>query len=139
MKQLLFIISMCIISSAIGVAQTSLNIHQKNGGIVCYSFSAKPKLTYVEDLLHVSTDEIEIDYPISELEKLTFDNDTPVSINTLCFSGESAKVYIYRMNGSLLDIKKADINNPATIDTSELPSGTYLVKQGSVTIKIIKQ
>ena len=119
------------------LAQNTLNIHQKSGGVVSYGFAEKPVVTYVGEILHVSTDKVSIDYPLAELEKLTFD-DSDASIGELRVEGQTSPVCIYRMDGTL--VKRQESSEGASaIDMQELPAGTYIIKQGNVTTKIIKQ
>lgn len=129
------------ISMLLGVvsclAQNTLNIHQKSGGVVSYSFAEKPVVTYVGENLHVSTDKVSIDYPLAELEKLTFD-DSEASIGELRVEGQTSPVCIYRMDGKL--VKRQEPSEGASaFDMQELPNGIYIIKQGNVTTKLIKQ
>lgn len=120
-----------------GFSQNTLNIHQKNGGVVSYGFAEKPVLTYVEKNLHVSTDKVSIDYPLAELEKLTF-NELESSIGELRLEGQSVPVCIFRTDGTLVKHMET-IAGPFTFDTQELPAGTYIIKQGNITTIIIRR
>lgn len=118
-------------------AQNTLNIHQKNGGVVSYSFADKPVVTYVEDNLHVTTNHVSIDYPLSELVKLTF-SESGSSIGELRVEDNNSPIQIYDANGRM--IKMIGKNESETIlNMQELPTGIYFIKQGTITTKIVKQ
>lgn len=136
-KSLLLIIFCLFLGVATSFAQNTLNIHQKNGGVVSYGFAEKPVLTYVDDNLHVSTERVSIDYPLAELEMLTFD-DREASIGELRVEGQTAGMNIYRIDGTLVKRIEATAESSA-FDTDRLPVGTYIVRQGNVTYKITKQ
>lgn len=122
---------------ATSLAQNTLNIHQKSGGVVSYRFAEKPVLTYVDDNLHVSTERVCIDYPLAELEMLTFD-DREESIGELRVEGQPVGMNIYRIDGTLVKRIEAKAESSA-FDTDGLSVGTYIVRQGNVMYKITKQ
>lgn len=136
-KFLFLTIVSLFLGTAICIAQNTLNIHQKSGGVVSYGFAETPVVTYVGEKLHVSTDKVSIDYPLAELEMLTFD-DSEASIGELRLEGQTSPVYIYRMDGILVKRIEAT-NGSSAFNMQELPTSTYIIKQGNVTTKIIKQ
>ena len=136
-KSLLLMIVCLFLGIATSFAQNTLNIHQKNGGVVSYGFAEKPVLTYEGENLHVSTDKVSIDYPLAELEMLTFDN-REASIGELRVEGQPVGMNIYRIDGTLVKRIEATAESSA-FDTDGLPVGTYIVRQGNVTYKITKQ
>lgn len=133
----LFICLLLGISAFYTYAQNTLNIHQKNGGMVSYSFADKPVVTYVEDNLHVSTNNVSIDYPLSDLVKLTF-TESGSSIGELRVEDNNSPIQIYDVNGGLIKmlVKK---ESESILNIQELPTGIYFIKQGTITTKIVKQ
>lgn len=127
---MLFCIAAC-------VAQNTLNIHQKSGGVVSYGFADKPVVTYEGETLHLSTDKVSIDYPLAELEMLNFD-DSEAAIGELRVDGPKMPVFVFRMDGMLVK-RMEDTEESSSIDINELPAGTYIIKQGSITYKMEKQ
>lgn len=118
-------------------AQNTLNVHQKSGGVVSYIFSDKPVVTYTEDGIHLVTNSVEVDYPLSNLEKFTFeDNNSPSGI--ICTKGGSSDVQIYSVGGTLIKTVEAN-EGTTTFSTSNLPAGIYVIKNGKSTYKIIKK
>lgn len=133
---LLSIISMFLcVATCLG--QNTLNIHQKNGGLVSYGFAEKPAVTYTGEYLHVTTNHVTIDYPWADVEMLTFD-DSEATTTELRMEGLTGPVYIYRLNGTLMK-RQEPSEGTSAIDIQGLPAGTYIIKQGNITYKIQKQ
>lgn len=119
-------------------AQNTLNIHQKDGAVVSYGFVEKPVVTYTATGIHLSTTKVEMDYPFTSLEQFTFSDNDANSINVLKTEGTNEDISIYDMRGMLVKtIKQSD--GSASFSTSDLPQGTYIIKNGSTTYKIIKR
>lgn len=137
MKQKLLVL-LLMTAAAIGAqAQSKMVIHQKDGGEVSYGFSEKPVVRYVDDNLNVSTATVSVDYPLAELLKITFIDET-TDIGILTDTTPTGDVCIYTLNGVL--VKTAAGNGgTAAIDTNGLPSGTYVIKNGKTTYKIMKK
>lgn len=135
-KNLLALASL-FLGAASAFAQNTLNVHQKSGGVVSYSFSEKPVVTYTEDGIHLVTNSVEVDYPLSNLEKFTFEDSTSPS-GIIRTEGGSSDVQIYSVGGTLVKTIKAN-EGTTTFSTSDLPAGIYVIKNGKSTYKIIKK
>ncbi len=59
--------------SSMASAQNYLTITQKDGQQFSYAFSDKPVVTYTETELVLSTEAIDIQFPLSGLQKFTFE------------------------------------------------------------------
>lgn len=117
-------------------AQNTLNIHQKDGGIVSYSFDEKPRVYRTTDGIHLKTTKVDIDFPLSNLLRFTFE-DTYISIGTVRMEGTNDDVCIYTMSGVV--VKKIPAGEGKSFSLNDLPSGTYIVKNGKTNYKIIKR
>lgn len=115
-------------------AQSSVNIHQKNGDVFSCSFKEKPIITYKENILCLSSASVKIEYPLSELVKLTF-SENESDIESLQADANSAEVCIYSINGQLMKSGTRSF----MLDFDDLPSGAYIIKQGETTTKIIRR
>lgn len=136
-RNLLLALASLLLGTASAFAQNTLNIHQKTGGVVSYSFSEKPVVTYTEDGIHLVTNSVEVDYPLSNLEKFTFeDNVSPSGI--IRTEGGSSDVQIYSVGGTLVKTVKAT-DGVTTFSTKDLPAGIYVIKNGKSTYKIVKK
>lgn len=135
-KNLLALASL-FLGAASAFAQNTLNVHQKSGGVVSYSFSEKPVVTYTEDGVHLVTNSMEVDYPLSNLEKFTFEDSTSPS-GIIRTEGGSSDVQIYSVGGTFVKTIKAN-EGTTTFSTEDLPAGIYVIKNGKSTYKIIKK
>lgn len=136
MKRLVtfFILGMWL-TSLICVAQNTLSIHQKDGSVVYYAFSEKPVVSYLGDCLQISTEKECIVYPLDQLEKMTF-IDTGSSIGVLSIDCNESNVSIVRLDGTLVKYIPSTCSS-FSFDASDLCAGTYIVKHGLSTSKII--
>lgn len=136
MKHLLSLFFVCLCSAS-ALGQNTLNIHQKDGGVVSYSFSEKPVVTYTTDGIHLSTTQVEVDYPMSNLLKFTFE-DSAEETGLVLTEAPDADVRIYTLGGVLVRTVKASDGRSA-FSTTDLPAGTYIIKNGKTTYKIQKR
>lgn len=118
-------------------AQNTLNVHQKDGAMVSYGFSEKPVVTYTATGVHLTTTKLEVDYPFAYLEKFTFSEEAN-SIDLIKTERTNDDVCIYNINGMLLKTIKQN-DGTSSYSTSDLPKGTYIIKNGKTTYKIIKK
>lgn len=133
-KQLLLML--IAMGTATAFAQSTLNVHQKSGGAVSYAFSEKPVVTYSGDNLVLKTAKVEVEYPLGNLEKLTFGTAEADAINQVTTELPSERVtHIYDMGGAL--VKSVDVSLP--LSTDGLKPGVYVIKNGKSTYKIIKK
>lgn len=119
-----------------GNAQTTLNIHQKSGGIVGYAFSEKPVVTYEGSDLVLNTTKVKVVYPISNLEMLTFDNGELAQIESITMNDVKGKTFVYTSNGVLVkELQPEDGSTHLLLEG--LSNGIYIIKNGNITYKII--
>lgn len=120
-------------------AQNTLNVHQKDGTVVCYAFGEKPVVTYTDEGIHLATTKVEIDYPMANLEKFTFeDSGTSESIETITIEGTTEDIRIYTTAGVLVrTIPQSE--GAAAFSTADLPAGVYIIKNGKTSYKITKR
>ena len=133
-KQLLLMLS--LLGTATAFAQSTLNVHQKSGGTVSYAFSEKPVVTYSGNSLVLTTAKVNVEYPLSNLDKLTFEDGEANAIDQVSMEAPAdAVTHIYNMSGVL--VKSVDASKP--ISTDDLKPGVYVIKNGKTTYKIIKK
>lgn len=139
MKKLIF--SMLALFAATTLcAETALIVHQKSGGTVEYSFKEKPVVTYSEGYLVISVVGASVEYPLSNMQKFTFGEVSDmVTRITAPVNVAPQPTFIYNMGGMLMRTfqPSEDGTTPATLDG--LPSGTYIIKNGSTSYKVLKQ
>jgi len=136
MKKFLILIPIILFSIA-GFAQNTLNIHQKDGEIFCCGFLEKPIVTYEGNTLKVSTKTVSIEFPLTELNKLSFEDEL-TDIKLQHIKRESSDILIFNEKGVL--IKR--IHNDSGISEnkiSEFPKGIFIIKKGNTTFKVLKR
>lgn len=142
MKRSLFLATICLLLCQLSdAAQTMLTLHSKDGSTFSYSLSDKPVVTYNGDVLVLTSDKVNVEYPVADLAKMTFtDTETSVESVTMSQQGEDPTVRIYSTGGTLVKTIEADeANADISFSTKDLPAGIYIIKQGVQTYKIIKQ
>ena len=137
MKRLLSLILLCGAFS-IGYAQKALKIYQKNGEVISYSFSEKPKIEYKDGALILTTKKTKVEYPLSSLKNMSFD-DKPTSVEQVITQKSVDKIKVYDTNGKLIKTIETSDDGTSTISLDGLKTGIYIVKNGYTTYKIQKQ
>ena len=120
-------------------AQQTLNLYPTTSGIVSFAFTEEPKVTFPSaEVIKVTTETVTVEFPFSEVEKVTF-SDEAVSVETITVREEGdLSVAIYDLSGKLVR-KYASREGAATVDLSRLPKGTYVIKDGKRTYKMLKR
>ena len=138
MKQLLlFLFVLCTAQS---YAQNSVNIFQKSGRVICYTFSDRPKVEFEGERFFISVSQKTIEIPMSNIAKFTFsDEDYATGIeNVKTNDFQSDYVEIYTIGGKLVKKDRLTDNTKLT-SIDDLANGTYIIKNGSTTYKITKK
>ena len=96
-------------------------------------FADMPEFVYQDGNVTMKSSATELSWPISNLQKLTFENlDTGIrDIKTTGLDLLSDHFDAYDLNGKLI--------RKGAKSLSELPAGTYIVKDVSVTIKVVRK
>ena len=119
-----------------------LVVHAKSGGEVSYALSEKPVVTYKGDVLILTTESTTVEYPLADLQKLTFEEtaDAVESVSMNQPRGDGT-VRIYNVSGALLRTIQPSENDGSDtkFSTQDLPAGIYIIKQGTQTYKIRKK
>ena len=106
-----------------------------NGDKTEVLFSDMPELTYVDGYvtLRSNNPSTAISWPLETVKKLTFE-DVSTGIGDIKDTGLdilSDKMAVYDLSGKLVKQRIKSL--------SELPKGTYIVKDGSVTFKVVRK
>ena len=106
-----------------------------NGDKTNVLFTDMPEFSYADGYLTLQTTSspTTLSWPLEDVEKLTFE-DITTGIGSIEGNGLdifSDKMEVYDLNGRLI---KKGIKS-----LSELPKGVYIVKDGSVTIKVVRK
>ena len=109
----------------------------KDGAKAEVLFNQMPEFLYADGNLILQNSDTELSWPLEKLDKFTFEgmgSSTPTNIQ---YGNVKAKLDIangcsvYDLSGKLI---KKEIRS-----LKELPAGTYIVKDGSVTFKVVRK
>lgn len=133
----------------------SLVIWAKDGTKVAYSLAEKPKITFTDTDLVITTNGIEVNYMLEKMARFTYESnnesaiinlqteDTPFKLTgeALLFPALKANntVSVYYLNGSLVFKKTVRQNGEYALPLSKLSTGVYMVNVNGLTYKIVKR
>lgn len=116
--------------------QNTMVVQKYDGTKISYGFLQKPKVTYSEEVLTVSTLTTTVEFPIADVRNISFE-DNPELTDLMYLQYVDAEVYIYDISGKLVGVEKK--NSDININIANLVSGTYIIKTGNTSYKILKQ
>ena len=103
-----------------------------NGGnTVPVLFSDLPEFTYSDGQVILKGQTTDLSWPIENVKKFTFEGINTGVKNVESLDIHSDNLSVYDLDGRLLRQHVKSL--------SELPKGTYIVKNGSVTIKVVRK
>ncbi len=139
MKKLIFSLLSLFAATAMQ-ADTALFVHQKSGGVVEYAFSEKPVVTYKEGHLVISAAEASVMYPLSDMQKFTFGEvDDQVTRIVAPVDMAPQPTQIYSIDGKLMRTYQPGENGATSASLEGLTSGTYIIKNGKTSYKVLKK
>lgn len=136
-----------------GTNPVSVFIWLKDGQKTVLQLSEKPKMTFSEDDMKVTTRDAVVYFPYDQLKSITYGDATTgvegwsQKERTFVFDGESLtfqagstplKVLIMRLDGVMIRNLNVQANKRVNIASSKLPKGSYAVVVNGVTYKIVK-
>ena len=139
MKKLIFSLLSLFAATAMQ-ADTALFVHQKSGGVVEYAFSEKPVVTYKDGHLVISAAEASVMYPLSDMQKFTFGEvDDQVTRIVAPVDMAPQPTQIYSIDGKLMRTYQPGENGATSASPEGLTSGTYIIKNGKTSYKVLKK
>lgn len=139
-------------------APNSIMVWAKDGVKVAYSLSENVKFSFKEGNLVINTDHVEISYPLSQMERISYEyveidtsvknlslqnSSVPFNFNSNCLlfptSPNNRTIAVYDNSGMLLLKEQVAKNDCARISLVSFSQGIYLVKVDNVTYKILKK
>ena len=99
-------------------------------------FTEMPEFLYADGNVSVQNGGTQLSWPLTNLHKFTFENvaSTPTDIKDVKTAAKldiAKGCAVYDLSGRLI---KKQVNS-----LSELPTGTYILKDGSVTTKVVRR
>lgn len=126
---------LAVVSFTTANADTKMVIHQKENSAIDVLLKTKPVVTYEGTDLVVTADGATLRYPLSSLEKITFDETTTAIKCMTIISQDAGQSKVYDLNGRLV----MTVDEGMSIETSSLPQGMYIVKNNKNSYKIQKK
>lgn len=121
-------------------AETALFVHEKSGATVEFAFSEKPVVTYTEDYLVISFADGSVMYPLSNMQKFTFGEvDEYVTRITAPVNVAPQPTQIYSLDGKLMRTLQPSENGTTSASLEGLSAGTYVIKNGKTSYKVLKK
>ena len=132
------VLLLCVLTAAGSWAQSTASgivVWLNDGNKTEVLFSDMPEFTYADGYVTLQSNNpsTALSWPIENLQKFTFE-EVSTSIRDIKVDGldiHSDNCNAYDLNGQLV---KQGIKS-----LSELPKGVYMVKDGSVTIKVVRK
>ncbi len=132
---------------------TVLAVWLKSGGSVNYALSDYPVIRQKGEVVVLKTAKVEIEYPISNIDKMTFIDDissvkaisdeTKVSIkrkgDLVVITGEQplSPVFVYTADGVTMKKVQSNDQGEAVVPISDMPKGVSIVKSKNFSYKIV--
>lgn len=125
----------------------------KSGEKVYYDLEEQPKTTFSGKDIVITTNTLEVTYPLTQVLRYTYDNAVTgiestsdgvhisrkgdvVTFQNLSFS---TTVQLFTIDGMLLETYDVEKKNSASISLKPYPTGIYILKVGGVSFKMIKR
>lgn len=133
----------------------NLVVWAKNGTKVAYALAEKPKVTFTETDLVITTNGVEVNYLLENMARFTYEKSSETGITDLKkgktsfkLNGESllfpslkanSSVSIYSANGTLVFKQTVRQDGEYSFPISNLNTGVYLININDLTYKIVKR
>lgn len=151
-------IMMLSLFSIVAVAQETINslvVWAKDGTKVAYILEDKPKVTFTETDLVITSNGIEVNYSLENMLRFTYEDFSQTDIinikneeTSFRLNGEmllfpslksNNTVSVYSANGTLVFKKTVRQNGEYSFPISNLNTGVYMVNVNGLTYKIVKR
>ena len=139
-KQILLTLLLCLVSfgaSAQETAEAKIIVWQKDGNKTAILFNQMPEFLYADGNVSIQNGSTTLSWSLANLQKFTFEDveaSKPTDIKDVKTTPKldiAKGCAVYDLSGRLV---KRQIRS-----LSELPKGTYILKDGSVTTKVVKR
>ena len=133
----------------------NLVVWAEDGTKVAYALAEKPKVTFTETDLVITSNGIEVNYVLENMARFTYEKSSSTRITNLengetsfKLDGElllfpslkaNSTIAIYSTNGTLVFKQTVRQNGDYSFSISHLNTGVYIVNVNGLTYKIIKR
>lgn len=156
MRKIVLLLTALLLTCVIHVAAVEQNviaIYQLDGQKALFAFADQPEVTYSATDLILTSTKTSVQYPISQLKKLAFEQaDMPEGIDevvadrrfsfrdgSIVIEGgdPNSLVTIYTVSGTMAAQYRLDGSGNAIISTQGLSGAVYILSNGSITFKFM--
>ena len=133
-----------------------LVVWKADGTKAYYELNDMPETTFEGGKLVIRTQSAMVEYPMSEVLRYTYDGVGTNGVSkvrglhgamvkrelnsvTIVNLKEDSEVQLFNSEGTLLDTKTSNGEEPVFISVANQPNGVYIVKYESQTLKLIKR
>ena len=131
-----------------------LVVWQKDGTKVSYDLDERPRTTFTQEDLVITTATATISYPLAKIRRYTYEGGTLsvqyVKADGISISHEGDNVIVkgltngksvtvYSIDGKQLKAKRSDGSDSLTLSLKNLPDGVYMIKADEITYKFLKR
>ncbi|MBR1505412.1 MAG: hypothetical protein IJ614_04825 [Prevotella sp.] len=136
------------------VTAQSLVVWQKDGTKVIYSLDERPKTTFADANLVITTKSVTLTHSLSEVQRYTYIDIHSAGISNayesdITFQQQGSNIVlkglplgcpvrVYAADGRLLQSHRSDSRNQMTVSLSRYPSGTYIISANRLNCKFQK-
>ena len=136
LKQLILTVLLAFMATVAWAGDAKIIVWQNDGNKTEILFTEMPEFLYADGNVSLQNGGTTMSWPLSNLQKFTFEAVAapPTDIKDVKTSAKldiAKGCAVYDLSGRLI---KEQI-----ISLSELPAGTYILKDGSVTTKVVKR
>ena len=134
--------------------QNVVAIYPLQGEVALFAFADQPELTYTATDLVLTTTQTSVQYPISNLRKVAFEQaDIATGLDDIQTSKQfafrdgqiiieggtpNALVNVYTIQGALVSQYRLDGDGNGTISTTGYSGAAYILTTGSITFKFMQ-
>ncbi len=139
MKQTILTLLLTLFAVGTWAADAKIIVWQKDGNKTEVLFNQMPEFLYADGNISVQNGNTILSWPLANLEKFTFENVAPSVPTVPTGVKEVQKPKLDIMKGCAVYDLSGRLVKEQIRSLSELPKGTYILKDGSVTTKVVKR
>lgn len=131
----------CLLAGMVATAMandTQIKIWKKQGGTISYALSAKPKITYSGNQLQLNANDVNVTYPVADVERITFE---PVTNGIKGITQPPQGHCVISITAEGVNIEGATPNEPVNLYTIDgrLLCNFHTNSSGTLSIKLVNE
>ena len=138
-KQTILTLLLTLFAVGTWAADAKIIVWQKDGNTTEILFNEMPEFLYADGNVSVQNGGTTLSWPLANLEKFTFEDVAPSVPTVPTGVKEVQKPKLDIMKGCAVYDLSGRLVKEQIRSLSELPKGTYILKDGSVTTKVVKR